>query len=447
MLWYSNLSGIMDAETISKNEASSRNRVKYSLLGLLFCGLLFTPLMMHAQTYAPADVAVINALIANNGLKATPSDPASWSFAIWNNATPRQITELKLNHSNLSGAASFSGLSQLKALFCDNNNLTELDVTNCSQLVRLWCYDNNLSKLDVTKNTQLTSLLCHHNSISELDVTKNTQLEILRCDKNVLIANNNLNANLIVTKNTNPKIVNTRVSARQNDEVTSGIPIAANASDIIMLKNGQEIKAKVVEITLTEIKYKLFEHLDGPTRTAAKNDVFVIIYENGTREVISPSTANTRTARQGDKFIEDQYKFRFYIGTGIGASYGFIGPSLEARFNPVAVHAGIGVIKIDDIRLWSLGAKWYFWKNLYGGAVVGSAGAQYEFTYNSVTQRFEKTSSSTIIGLTPMFGVNWSWGGNVRFGVNAGVGYRVAFGNIDNGVAYDAGINISFGKR
>jgi hypothetical protein len=301
----------MGAKTISKKQASSKNRVKYSLIGFFFCGLLFASLKMQAQTYAPADVAVINALIANNGLKATSGDPANWSFAIWSRTTPHQITELKLNHSNMDGAVSFSGLTQLNGLFCDNNNLTALDVTNCPQLVRLWCYDNNLTKLDVTQNTQLAYLLCHHNNLTELDVTKNTQLQILRCDKNVLIAN--INANLIVTKNTNAKNANT-ISDRQGNDVTVDNPITKNASDIIMLKDGQEIKAKVTEITLTEIKYKLFEHLDGPTRTAAKSDVFVIIYENGTREVISSTTNKDRNTIPLKNAGKDGY---FGIRTGV----------------------------------------------------------------------------------------------------------------------------------
>jgi len=51
----------------------------------------------------------------------------------------------------------------------------------------------------------------------------------------------------------------------------------------------------VDEITLSEIKYKQFDYLDGPTRTVAKSDVLVIIYANGTREIISATTGtNTR---------------------------------------------------------------------------------------------------------------------------------------------------------
>ncbi len=63
------------------------------------------------------------------------------------------------------------------------------------------------------------------------------------------------------------------------------------AQDIITLKSGDEIKAKVVEISSTEIKYKRFDNLNGPTVVITKADVFTIKYENGTKEVISPVTA------------------------------------------------------------------------------------------------------------------------------------------------------------
>jgi len=72
--------------------------------------------------------------------------------------------------------------------------------------------------------------------------------------------------------------------------------VTTNAYDVILLKDGQEIKAKVTEITPSEIKYKAFEHLDGPTRTLAKNDVFLINYANGKREVISTVSKNRNSS-------------------------------------------------------------------------------------------------------------------------------------------------------
>ena len=153
---------------------------------IIFCSLLLVPLKMYAQRYNPADVAVINALIANNGLNAIPDDPASWtSFASWNNAKPKQITKLRLNRCRMYGTASFAGLTQMKELRCNDNRLTELDVSKCTQLYHLECRKNNLTELDVTKCTKLQWMECDNNNLTELDVTECTQLEMLICDKNV----------------------------------------------------------------------------------------------------------------------------------------------------------------------------------------------------------------------------------------------------------------------
>ena len=98
------------------------------IFSFIVCGFLFAPLTMHAQDYDPAAVAVINTLIANNGLNATPDAPASWSFAQWDNTTPRQLISLSFYYYiALSGEVSFAGLTTLQTLICLGNNLTKLD--------------------------------------------------------------------------------------------------------------------------------------------------------------------------------------------------------------------------------------------------------------------------------------------------------------------------------
>ena len=54
--------------------------------------------------------------------------------------------------------------------------------------------------------------------------------------------------------------------------------------DVIYTKDGNETKAKVVEITAEFVKYKKQSQLDGPLRNVPVKDVFLIIYKDGTRE-------------------------------------------------------------------------------------------------------------------------------------------------------------------
>jgi len=74
---------------------------------------------------------------------------------------------------------------------------------------------------------------------------------------------------------------------------------ALSAQDLIIKKNGDEISAKIQEVGVTEIKYKKADNPDGPLFSMMKTDVFMIKFENGTKEVInSQVTTNTPTNTQ-----------------------------------------------------------------------------------------------------------------------------------------------------
>lgn len=55
--------------------------------------------------------------------------------------------------------------------------------------------------------------------------------------------------------------------------------------DVIVKNDKSEIKAKVLEVDETDIKYKQFDFQNGPTYSIGKQEVFMIIYENGRREM------------------------------------------------------------------------------------------------------------------------------------------------------------------
>jgi len=69
----------------------------------------------------------------------------------------------------------------------------------------------------------------------------------------------------------------------------------SNAQDVITFKDGNELKVIVTEITTSEIKYKRADNTEGPVYTIAKTDVFMIVFENGRKEVFnSPPPAAAR---------------------------------------------------------------------------------------------------------------------------------------------------------
>lgn len=103
--------------------------------------------------------------------------------------SPREIgavTELDvsgLGIASLRGVELFTGLTRLE---CQNNSLTELDLTGCKALRELRCYRNRLTELDVGGCPELRSLYCGKNSLETLNLEGNTKLITLQCQENRL---------------------------------------------------------------------------------------------------------------------------------------------------------------------------------------------------------------------------------------------------------------------
>ncbi|MBQ9548006.1 MAG: hypothetical protein IJV01_02460 [Bacteroidales bacterium] len=57
--------------------------------------------------------------------------------------------------------------------------------------------------------------------------------------------------------------------------------LTVSAQDIIIKKSGASIRAKVLEERATEVSYKAFSNLDGPTYILPKSEIFSITYANG----------------------------------------------------------------------------------------------------------------------------------------------------------------------
>ena len=150
--------------------------------------------------------------------------------------------------------------------------------------------------------------------------------------------------------------------------VIIGFGIAANAQDIILKKDGSEIKAKVIEVTDQQLKYKDFEFQNGPTRNINISEVFMVTYENGQKEVFNKLN-ETNTASSNSKQSSAPYKQpsatncakKVALGVDIGVGGSFLGlsglrsvaffaPALGMRamyhFNP---YFGVDFIKVNWI--------------------------------------------------------------------------------------------------
>ena len=82
--------------------------------------------------------------------------------------------------------------------------------------------------------------------------------------------------------------------------------ILSFAQDVIYKIDGAEIKAKITDITTETIKYKKYEQQDGPIRNILISDVFMVIYEDGTREVFKDesNTSEDKQVKRDNKIEE-----------------------------------------------------------------------------------------------------------------------------------------------
>lgn len=87
--------------------------------------------------------------------------------------------------------------------------------------------------------------------------------------------------------------------------------ISAHSQDLVIKKDGTEIKAKVTEISDFEIKYRKWDNLEGPIYVENRRDILMIRYENGTNEIlykeITTPPAQEKPAEETIEFTPDNF--------------------------------------------------------------------------------------------------------------------------------------------
>jgi len=101
------------------------------------------------------------------------------SFTGWINVHDKNI-------SDLTGIEEFTSLIYL---YCYDNQLTSLDVSNCSALTYLYCNNNQLIYLDVSNCSNLILLDCSNNDLECLNVKNGNNANFTQ----FFYANNNSN--------------------------------------------------------------------------------------------------------------------------------------------------------------------------------------------------------------------------------------------------------------
>jgi hypothetical protein len=141
-----------------------------------------------------------------------------------------------------------------------------------------------------------------------------------------------------------------------------------HAQDLLIMRNGDDLKVKVLEITPTEIKYKKFESPEGVLYVIRKSDAFMVKYENGTKDVFNRYESENRPMTNFDK--KDPYKKESPL-----KDYNFYNHKARRGIVTGAVLTGVGVPTLllgTGISLMSAGNV--FGNNNSNGGDMGFAG-------------------------------------------------------------------------
>ena len=216
------------------------------------------------------------------------------------------------------------------------------------------------------------------------------------------------------------------------------------AQDVILLKkNAEEIQAKVLKITDSEVEHKRWDNPEGPTYTLPAEDIFTITYQNGTKDVISqfndhPSTKNRKYADAFGHHPRYQGEIAFAYGLPVSEGTADLFPRIVfetvhgVRICPYAfVGAGLGVN--------------YFYKDLYATDGwnfydLGSGGTILPIFVN--TKAYLPTGRKSALYLSWDLGAAMGIGGYFSSGTEfyTSIGPGISFGRQNKGVRGDFSI-------
>ena len=226
-------------------------------------------------TYVPDDS--FETYLESNGLgNGISNDDNVYTSAI------DTVTELHLSSLNINDLTGIEDFTSLTSLDCDDNNLTNLNISTNTSLFNLDCSSNNLTSLNVSGASVLNNLYCSNNNLISLDVSGATAVRSFSCRDNQLISldirnGNNINFyNFYTTGNPNLTCINVDDDSYSNanwTNIDSQHYFSTNCSGSTSIEE---------QVTNKEL-LKITDILGRETKDKRNTPLFYI-FENGTVE-------------------------------------------------------------------------------------------------------------------------------------------------------------------
>jgi len=205
-------------------------------------------------------------------------------------------------------------------LYCDNNQLTLLDVSGLTNLRWLIVENNQLASLNVSGATNLELLFCDNNKLTSLDVSRLTNLKVLYCSNNQLtsldltglynlwafdgrnqtptltLRGANSNYNLEIDLNSPTNLVhglsyeNGILTSTSNTITTSPFRVETGNSRFTLsgtLTLNYETETSVREIINENRQAVAFYTITGARlHTKPQSGIFIVLYDDGSSEKV-----------------------------------------------------------------------------------------------------------------------------------------------------------------
>lgn len=90
------------------------------------------------------------------------------------------------NGKNIKSLKGIEYLTELRGLYCMNNQISTMDLSKNQQITGIWCSDNLFTSLDFSNLPTLEWVYCYNCKLTSLNVTKNKKMSYIECNSNPL---------------------------------------------------------------------------------------------------------------------------------------------------------------------------------------------------------------------------------------------------------------------
>ena len=180
----------------------------------------------------------------------------------------------------------------------------------------------------------------------------------------------------------------------------------ATAQDRITTKRGEDIQAKVQEVGIYAVKYVKSSNPHGPVYTLPKEDILMILYENGEKDVFyfTPARVYSASAPLREGMSYNQYK-KLYNKRDYERHY-------DDPYDPFL--AGLGSYLLPGLGQcicgeWGRGLAFCLGTYLTVGMATAGAAGEYSYSYDGQGHRVAYDSDYAFVPLLLATGAMWIW--------------------------------------